>query len=752
METKKVLGIIFSLVFIGVFIFTLCWGIINFNKVKDGLSGTGIYTEEDVNNAYEDGYDEALSNKTEYDELINGYKDTITNQTDEISKLNSQVSSLTNTNKDYSIQIDNLRNQKSNLETQVTNLNEIKVTNETLISELNAEITSLENEIANLESDKQTNSVEMQQKNEQIARLQDTVAQLQKTHELNVNTIDSLNSQIASLNSQISDMTIQIQNNSSNVTTLNAKIAELEKSVAYYEEYIANLESGEQVVATFEFNGSVYNIQVVNKNTILSIADPESTEYTIFNYWTVDGERIDLSTYKITQNTKIVANVTYKYDVVFMVDNETYDSQVIVKNGYAVVPESPSKEGYEFDGWTLNGNDIVNPANTGIIQKTIYTAKFTKLHTVTFIYEDATYNTQTIRNGNYASEVSVSDSTYKVFNGWTLNGSVVDIKSQRIVADTTFIASVTYKYDVVFKVDNATYKTQIVIENGYATIPTAPSKSGYDFDGWTLNGSTIVNINQIPIIENTTFVAKFTKLHTVKFIYEGSTTSTQTVRNGNYATSVIVNNTDYVIFNGWMVNGSIVSVNNYAITQDTTFTASVTYKYAVTFIVDEKTYSSQVITSGGKATVPSNPSKVGYTFLGWSVDGSTTVNVSSYSITKTTRFVALFKNKMDGTYKFDCYMNDMLINTWQMKISNGQIVQQTCTYAYDTSKQSMYYTLSFTKTSETTLNCNIDIVGMIVTANLNDTLTYNQTNDTWSYLFNESNTSGTRLYYRMSEV
>ena len=113
METKKVLGIIFSLVFIGVFIFTLCWGIINFNKVKDGLSGTGIYTEEDVNNAYEDGYDEALSNKTEYDELINGYKDTITNQTDEISKLNSQVSSLTNTNKDYSIQIDNLRNQKS---------------------------------------------------------------------------------------------------------------------------------------------------------------------------------------------------------------------------------------------------------------------------------------------------------------------------------------------------------------------------------------------------------------------------------------------------------------------------------------------------------------------------------------------------------------------------------------------------------------------------------------------------------------
>ena len=42
METKKVLGIIFSVLFIGAFAFVLSWGIINFNKVQDGLSGTGV--------------------------------------------------------------------------------------------------------------------------------------------------------------------------------------------------------------------------------------------------------------------------------------------------------------------------------------------------------------------------------------------------------------------------------------------------------------------------------------------------------------------------------------------------------------------------------------------------------------------------------------------------------------------------------------------------------------------------------------
>ena len=42
--TKKVLAIIFSVLFIGAFAFVLTWGIINFNKVKDGMSGTGLYT------------------------------------------------------------------------------------------------------------------------------------------------------------------------------------------------------------------------------------------------------------------------------------------------------------------------------------------------------------------------------------------------------------------------------------------------------------------------------------------------------------------------------------------------------------------------------------------------------------------------------------------------------------------------------------------------------------------------------------
>ena len=55
METKKILGIIFSLVFVCAFAFVLTWAIINFNKVKEGMSGTQIYTNEDLDKAYNDG-------------------------------------------------------------------------------------------------------------------------------------------------------------------------------------------------------------------------------------------------------------------------------------------------------------------------------------------------------------------------------------------------------------------------------------------------------------------------------------------------------------------------------------------------------------------------------------------------------------------------------------------------------------------------------------------------------------------------
>ena len=46
--TRKVLTIIFSVIIVAAFAFVLTWGIINWSKVKEGMKGNGLYTQEDI--------------------------------------------------------------------------------------------------------------------------------------------------------------------------------------------------------------------------------------------------------------------------------------------------------------------------------------------------------------------------------------------------------------------------------------------------------------------------------------------------------------------------------------------------------------------------------------------------------------------------------------------------------------------------------------------------------------------------------
>ena len=356
------------------------------------------------------------------------------------------------------------------------------------------------------------------------------------------------------------------------VNALNAKIAELQKSVSYYEQYLSTLESGEQVVATFEFDGSVYNIQVVNKNSLLTVATPPSTAYVIFNGWTVDGEPIDLATYRITANTKIVADVTHKYEVNFMVDGENYHNEIVLKNANVTPPAAPTKNGYVFDGWTIDGNSVVNLTTYTVTQNVTFTAKFTKQYSVVFKYEDTTLKNETVKSGNYATAPTATSTAYKVFNGWKVNGVAVNVSEYRITADTVFVADITYKYDVKFMADGKTHNTQIVERNGKPTVPANPTKPNYVFVGWSIDGTNTVNVSNYTVTENVTFTAVFrVDKFTVTFKNGNTTVATQEVQNGGYATMPTFNSDTFV---GWTVDGkTVVNLSTYKITANTTFTA-----------------------------------------------------------------------------------------------------------------------------------------------------------------------------------
>lgn len=655
MGTKKVLGIIFSIIFLCAFAFVLTWGIINFNKVKEGMSGTGIYTKEDIDKAYQDGYDTSLKDKAEYEKLINDYRD-------KINILNNNIKDYENTLLEKNNTIENYKLRLSSAES---------------------------------DRDRYQSLLETSESNN---------AELQAKYDLEVTKVNNLKIEINKLKEEKNEIQV-------NLTNAQNRINELNQTVIGYENFIQGLISENQVVAKFYYDNSLYSVMVLQKGDTATISNPADTTYKKFLGWMVDNEVVDISSYPINENVTFVAKINRLYDVKFVIDDTEYDSDIVVEGAYSKVPTIPSKVGYEFDGWAID--NVVYDVNIyPIIQNTTFVAKFTKINSVTFNYKESNISTQSIRTGEYASMVYPETDEYTQFNYWEVNGIRVDIETYPITSDVVFVANITNKYDVKFiyedseyskqivldgscptsvtptstefkvfkgwskdkiaiidvtttpitentiyyamidyyyivsfKLDNETTygSTQLILKNNVAELPANPTKDGYEFDYWTLNNNEI-DVTTNAVTSNTTYYAKFTKLHNVAFCYKDTTINTQVVRNNEYAQNQQIESTNKEVFNGWKVNGTIVNVSEYPITSDVAFVADITYKSLVEFKIYDDVIQSTYVVNGSTATSPDMTNHTDYTFQYWTLNDSQ-VDVNSITINSDTTFVAKVTRK-----------------------------------------------------------------------------------------------------------
>ena len=414
--------------------------------------------------------------------------------------------------------------------------------------------------------------VQIAQLNTQISNLQKQISTLQTTITLNTNTINSLNAQITSYQTQIANLQNQIAQNSAGVKEYTDKIAELEKTVAYLQNYVNSTASENQSIVQFYFDGSLYNVQVVNNGNTALVSNPTSTDYVIFNYWKRNDVQTDPSTTPITEDTTFIADVTYKYDVKFMLDNSTYNSQIVTEGENPTKPATdPTKEGYTFLGWSLNGVDVVDPTTVTVEDDTTFTALFVQMFTVTF-NDGTSQTTQSAQNGSYATKPTDPEKEGYIFKGWTIDGTnIIDPTTIVITQDTTFMALFTELFTVTFN-DGTSQTTQSVENGGYATKPTDPTKEGYTFLGWSLNGVDVIDPATVTIEEDTTFTALFVQVYTVSFIVDEDVCSTQSVTKGDYPILPIMPSKYGYDFIGWSIDGVNI-VEDYSIIGDTIYKA-----------------------------------------------------------------------------------------------------------------------------------------------------------------------------------
>ena len=423
--------------------------------------------------------------------------------------------------------------------------------------------------------------------------------------------------------------------------------------------YEANYDINIYSVEFYHNDNLVKTIEVEYNDLINQEEVPEVTKegYT-FTYWSLknESEGYDFTT-RVTKNIKLYSNfVKQRKAVIF--NDENRITEVTVDWGDTVNPiTDKGKRGYTFSHWSLNVSGEAFDFETPILEPT----------TLYAVYNINTYNITYNLDGGEA----VNPSTYTVetedftlnnpsktgytFTGWT--GTELEEKTMEVVIEKGSTGDRSYtatykkkKYTVTYIDKGSEYASEQVEYKEKTTKPSVePEKRGYTFKHWSLeeNGSAY---------DFNTEITNHTNLYSV---YEINTYSLTYDLDGGMLPEGVTNPENYTVetnditlnnpskvgyeFIGWTEDDEN-PVNPKTITKGSignkTLKANyVTIEYSINYVLNDGILEEEnktTYTIETETFALNNPSKVGYTFTGWTGTGldaeTTTVSIPKGSI------------------------------------------------------------------------------------------------------------------------
>lgn len=321
-------------------------------------------------------------------------------------------------------------------------------------------------------------------------------------------------------------------------------------------------------------------------------------------------------------------------------DGSPVETQHVTDGLTVTEPETPVREGYRFDGWLLDGQPY--DFSTPVTGDLTLTAAWTKLHTVTFDYGiEGMTGSQQIADGGTLTEPYVPERDGYTFTGWLLDGRPFDF-STPVTGDMTLTAGwqeneppAPVTHTVTFdSAGGSPVEPQTVADGAAAIDPGVPSRDGYKFTGWLLDGEPFDF--STPITGDITLVAGWEEseepapvLHAVTFDDGTGSTVTVNVQDGETVQEPAAPERDGYEFTGWLLNGEPYDFST-PVTGDITLVAGWEQTEepdpVSTFTVSFRTNGGsqaeqQTIVEGGTVEKPADPTRDGYTFTGWLLDG-----------------------------------------------------------------------------------------------------------------------------------
>lgn len=318
-------------------------------------------------------------------------------------------------------------------------------------------------------------------------------------------------------------------------------------------------------------------------------------------------------------------NVSFKLDI-----HTTYCTQSVSKGDLVTAPKTPTKDGYVFVGWHLDGESKIFDFSTPILDNLILYAKWDKIsisYVVKFLdYDGAVFKSVTVKENEKVSKPENPQKQGYEFLFWCLNGKEYDFLSP-ITSDVTLTSkwkeSEKRTYRITFDSNGGNYVAEQIIKDGErATVPTEPIKENFIFDGW-YNGDKKFDFNSA-VTQDINLVARWIErktFYTVNFYSNGEVIYTYEIEKGNKVSAFIPNGEQDKEFVCWL-NENAEYDFSLPVLKDLNLTAKWKDKEKQEFSVffdsqnGEEIFSCKV-EENDTVKRPSNPQKYGYIFVNW---------------------------------------------------------------------------------------------------------------------------------------
>lgn len=249
----------------------------------------------------------------------------------------------------------------------------------------------------------------------------------------------------------------------------------------------------------------------------------------------------------------------------------------------------------------------------------------------------------------------------------------------------------TKSYTVKF-VDGESEIKSVIVEEGKtiadADIPADLTKDGYVFEGWYVGD--VAFDKSAAITADVTYSAKWTKLHTVKFVDGDETIKTATVKDGEKLKDADIPadlTASGKAFEGWF-DGTTAFDKDATITADKTFAAKWVGLFNVTFKNGEETIKVAQVKDGAviaAADIPEDPTDDNYAFIGWFV-GETAYDSSAAvtsDIVVSAKFGTIYKSYFGtwhgATDDWDAISYTVVVDATSITVTIGDADAQAAT-------------------------------------------------------------------------